>query len=169
MRKDIYLKDPNRVTEHVNPRKRIPFPKNKGPYINATIELLHSIKSYQSASGNLSLKEGAMFEIDELTDDVESVQYPSTGVIVEAYAYLATGRFFSTSRTPSEYGDADVNDGELVIIYTNNLTENEIATIRANNLCRITIQLYTSKAVLFKYVTGNTYSDHLELKVVPAK
>lgn len=93
--------------------------------------------------------------------------YQSTGVTFKAYTYLATGRFFSTKVSPSEYGDGDVFDGLIAIIHTEGYPEGVLDQLIPTAIVKVTRQGYTSPGTLYRIDTGNPYPGHVEMKMVP--
>lgn len=92
--------------------------------------------------------------------------YESTGYVFDAYSYLATGRFFSTQTTPSEYGDGDVFDALLVIIHTAGMPPEACNLLQPSAVVRLTRKQYTGEGALYRLVTGNVYPEHVEYKLV---
>lgn len=93
--------------------------------------------------------------------------YEPTGFKFKAYSYLATGRFFSTQTTPSEYGDGDVFDALLAIIHTEGMPEEACNLLQPSAIVRLTRAQYTGEGALYRLVTGNVYPEHVEYKLVP--
>lgn len=141
---------------HVTPFTKFKFPEDKGKYAPSTIEFLNTPVADRTESGHITWNM-------QSSDSIES-----TGVIVNCYAYLATGRFFSTAVAPSEYGDADASDELLAIIYLDEIPEEHFHLLKTGNVVKLTVAMYTHTE-LYRITTGNPYSDHVEVKLTPLK
>lgn len=141
---------------HVTPFTRFKFPTDKGEYQPSTIELLQKQESYQTEEGAIS------WHISH-SDDIESGK-----IIIPCYAYLATGRFFSTSVAPSEYGDADASDALIAIIYLKDIPDEHLDKLSTGSIVKLTVSMYTYTD-LYRIETGNSYADHIEIRLVPMK
>lgn len=146
----------SKTNKHVTPFTRFKFPQNRGRYRPSTIELLEKQESYQTEHGDITWH-------THNSSDLKSL-----GIIIPAYAYLATGRFFSTSVAPSEYGDADASDALIAIIYLDDIPDEHLDKLSTGSIVKLTVSMYTSKDV-YRVETGNSYSEHIEVRLVPMK
>lgn len=145
-----------RKNQHITPFTRFKFPEDKGEYIPSTIELLEHQESYQTEDGHIS------WHIQN-ADDIES-----ENIIIKCYAYLATGRFFSTSVAPGEYGDSDASDALIAIIYLKDIPDEHLDKLKTGSVVKLTVSMYTTTD-LYRVETGNSYSEHIEIRLVPMK
>lgn len=128
----------------------------KGQYYTPdVIEVMETMPSTMTRAGNL-------------TSNISGYDaYQSTGYKFPAYTYLATGRFFSTKVSPSEYGDAEVFDGLIALIHTKGFPEKALDLLRPTAVVKVTRKGYTEPRKLYRIDTGNPYADHVEMKLVP--
>lgn len=134
---------------------RIKIPNKAHYFVPDKMELLKPMEAYQTSSGHIT----------PLVSGIDS--YVPTGIIIPCYSYLATGRFFSTQKAPSEYGDADVQDPLIVLIHTTKVPKEYLPYIQTGAVVRFTRQMYTEENAIYRLATGNVYSNHVEYKIVP--
>lgn len=142
----------------------MPFPQSssraseiaQGFFAPDVIEIVQQLQSRQTSAGYISPFES------------ERSDYVSTGLTFPAYSYLATGRFLSTSVTPTEYGDRDALDSIMALIFIEGKTEEETAKIRPTQVVRLYRKGYTPESgKVYRLVTGNVYPTHYEYRLVP--
>ncbi len=141
----------------------MPFPQSsnrteisKGLFAPDVIEIVEQLRSRQTSAGYISPSEN------------DRSDYVSTGISFPAYSYLATGRFLSTSVTPTEYGDRDALDSIMALIFIEGKTEAEIEQIRPTKVVRLYRKGYTPESgKMYRLVTGNVYPTHYEYRLVP--
>lgn len=124
-------------------------------YTPDTLEVMYPVQSIQTSSGHLT------------SNIADESSLESSGYKFKSYMYLATGRFFSTQVTPSEYGDGDVFDSLICIVHTVGMPDEAIALLKPTALVKITRSQYQDEPTLYRIVTGNPYPDHVEIKIVP--
>lgn len=146
----------NGKRQHITPFTKFKFPHDKGPYAPSTIELLAEQESLQTEHGDIT------WHIQN-AEDIETLD-----IVIPCYAYLATGRFFSTSVAPSEYGDADASDALIAIVYLDEIPSEHLDKLSTGSVVKLTVSMYT-RTDLYRVETGNSYSDHIELRLVPMK
>lgn len=146
---------PHDTNEQGSGFSRIKRPIKGQHYTPDTIEIMQAPRSIMTRGGHM-------------TSNISSYDtYEPTGYKFKAYTYLATGRFFSTKVSPSEYGDGEVFDGLIAIIHTKGYPEKALDLIIPTAVVRVTRQGYTSPDTLYRIDTGNPYADHVEMKLVP--
>lgn len=134
---------------------KIKRPNRGQHYAPDTLEVMVPQKSKMTRSGHLT---------PGITDETSFV---SAGYTFPTYLYLATGRFFSTAVSPTEYGDGAVFDGLIAIVHTAGFPDDALALLHPTAVVKIKRKQYLDEGAFYRIVTGNPYQDHVEIKIVP--
>lgn len=139
----------------MNEFSKVKRPTRGQNYAPDTLEVMETQRSTMTRSGHLT------------PGIVDETSFVSAGYTFPTYLYLATGRFFSTAVTPSEYGDGAVFDGLIAIVHTVGMPEEALALLKPTAIVKIKRKQYLDEGAFYRIVTGNPYQDHVEIKIVP--